>query len=233
MIDAGLLRIHNGKTDVFTPSHGLSGGSVTAFVEDVEGNVWVATVDGLDRFREFAIPTISVQQGLSSRGVAALLAASDSSLWMGTSDGLNRWYQGQITIYRKRAMSGRHPAALFGGPTVWPGTQSKVTVREIRDSGLPADRVDSLFEDQLRQLWVGTYNGVAVFRSGRFSPVKSVLSGTIYAFPKPCRSPRFEELVRNALLRRIRNPGDCLHLQWFRMLRCRMSRSGRLAVEYW
>ena len=34
--------------------------------EDREGNIWVATVDGLDRFRDFAVPTISVKQGLSN-----------------------------------------------------------------------------------------------------------------------------------------------------------------------
>ena len=41
--------------------------SVSALLEDREGSIWVATVDGLDRFRDFAIPTISVQQGLSSQ----------------------------------------------------------------------------------------------------------------------------------------------------------------------
>lgn len=60
----------------------------------------------LDRFREFAVPTISVQQGLSSRGVFSILAAKDGSLWLGTSDGLNRWNKGQITIYRKRSRLG-------------------------------------------------------------------------------------------------------------------------------
>ena len=78
-MDKGLLHIHDGRTDLFTPADGLSGGAVSSLLEDCEGNIWVATVDGLDRFRDFAIPTISVQQGLSSRGVVSILAASDGS----------------------------------------------------------------------------------------------------------------------------------------------------------
>ena len=47
----GLLHIHKGRTDLFTPTDGLSGGVVSSLLEDREGNVWVATTDGLDVFR--------------------------------------------------------------------------------------------------------------------------------------------------------------------------------------
>jgi ligand-binding sensor domain-containing protein len=75
LVDSGLLHIHDGKADLFTTANGLSGASVSALLEDREGSIWVATVDGLDRFREYAIPTISVQQGLSSHGFGSILAA--------------------------------------------------------------------------------------------------------------------------------------------------------------
>src|SRR4029077_20819673 len=75
--------------------------SVNALFEDREGNIWVATDDGLDRFRDFAVLTISMQQGLSSRGVSSIVIASDGSLWVGASDGLNRWINGQFKVYRK------------------------------------------------------------------------------------------------------------------------------------
>src|SRR4029434_3766998 len=96
---------------------GLSGGAVASLLEDFEGNIWVATVDGLDRFRDFAIPTISVEQGLSSRGVDSILAASDGSVWLGTSDGLNRWNQGQVTIYRRLSTRVRRRGAARAAPS--------------------------------------------------------------------------------------------------------------------
>jgi ligand-binding sensor domain-containing protein len=80
LVDSGLLHVHDGKADPFTTANGLSGASVTAIFEDREGSIWVATVDGLDRFREFAIPTISVQQGLSSQGLGSILAAREKYL---------------------------------------------------------------------------------------------------------------------------------------------------------
>ena len=181
MVDMGLLHIHKGRTDLFTPTDGLSGGVVSSLLEDREGNVWVATTDGLDRFREFAIPTMSVQQGLSSRGVGSILAARDGSMWLGTSDGVNRWNKGQTTIYRKRSVRGRRVDSPFGGLTAGPGAESRATVREITDNGLPERGVDSLFEDERGQIWVGTLSGVAIYRSDRFFPVGSVPSGIVFS----------------------------------------------------
>jgi ligand-binding sensor domain-containing protein len=69
------------------------------FFEDREGNIWVCTLEGLDRFREFAIPTFSVNEGLSGPVVAPVLAARDGSVLLSTFGGLNRWNNGQFTIY--------------------------------------------------------------------------------------------------------------------------------------
>ena len=168
LVDKGLLHIHEGRTDRFTQSDGLSGRSVTSVFEDREGSIWVATADGLDRFRNYAIPTFSEPQGLSSGGVLSVLSARDGSLWLGTSDGLNRWKNGQITVYRYRSLDG----VRAGSPS---------TVGEITDSGLP-DKARSLFQDHRGQVWVGTQNGIAFLKSGRFVPVASVPNGIVFSF---------------------------------------------------
>ncbi|HXJ86078.1 MAG TPA: two-component regulator propeller domain-containing protein, partial [Candidatus Binatia bacterium] len=59
--DRGLLHVHQGRTDLFGRPEGLSSDLVLGFFEDHEGNIWVATRDGLDRFRDFTISTISVK----------------------------------------------------------------------------------------------------------------------------------------------------------------------------
>ena len=181
LVDSGLLHIHEGKADLFTTANGLSGASVSALLEDREGSIWVATVDGLDRFREFAIPTISVQQGLSSQGFGSILAARDGSLWLGTSEGLNRWNQGQITVYRNRRQRGVRGASQPTGLTVGRGADWKRTVREITDSGLPGKTAESIFQDHSGQIWVGTQSGVAFLKSGRFVPVASVPYGVVHS----------------------------------------------------
>ena len=173
-VDKGLLHIHDGRTDVFNRPDGLSDDSVSSLFEDREGNIWVGSVNGLDRFRDFAVATISVPQGLSSGGVASILAARDGSLWVGASDGLNRWNKGQITVYRKRSPT-------RGGSTASRDIAGKPEIREVTDSGLPASEAEALFEDDHGQIWVGTQSGVAVFKSDRFLPINSVPPGLVYS----------------------------------------------------
>ncbi len=62
--DRGILYVHQGRTDAFFRPGGLSGDFVYSVFEDREGSVWVATNGGLDRFREFAVSTVSINQGL-------------------------------------------------------------------------------------------------------------------------------------------------------------------------
>jgi ligand-binding sensor domain-containing protein len=143
MAGQGLLHVHQGRTDVFVQSDGLSGDAVESLFEDREGSIWVATSDGLDRFRDFAVPTISFKRGLSDAAAYSVLAAKDGSVWLGTPDGLNRWKDGQITIYRKR---GR----------LRTGAAQQPSVREIYDDGLPDNAGGSLFEDDRGRIWVST-----------------------------------------------------------------------------
>jgi signal transduction histidine kinase len=160
--DRGLLHVHQGRTDVFSRSDGLSGDYINKFFEDREGNVWVATVNGLDRFRDFAIPTISAKQGLSSAIVWSVLGARDGSVWLGTPDGLNRWNNGQITIYRRR------PARRGSGSA---NQEREPNVHEVADDGLPDDGVESLFQDDDGRIWAFTERGTAYFENDRFIPV--------------------------------------------------------------
>jgi signal transduction histidine kinase/ligand-binding sensor domain-containing protein len=100
--DQGIWHIHKGRSDRFGRFDGLSGDYSAALFEDREGSVWVTTTDGLDRFRDLAVPAITSRQGLSSDIVVSVLPARDGSVWLGTIAGLNRWNNGQVTIYRKR-----------------------------------------------------------------------------------------------------------------------------------
>jgi signal transduction histidine kinase/ligand-binding sensor domain-containing protein len=180
LADRGLLHVHNGRTDRFTQAEGLSGRSVNSFFEDREGNIWVATGEGLDRFRDFAIPTFSDQQGLSSGEIFSLLTARDGSLWLGASDGLNRWSKDQITVYRYRGLAGARVGSPISGLAA--GREDpKATIREIIASGLP-DKPYSLFQDARGQIWVGTQNGIVFLASDRFVPVGSVPNGIVFSF---------------------------------------------------
>jgi len=166
----GLLHLHQGITDQFASVDGLSGDVITDLFEDREGSIWVATNDGLDRFRDFAVPTISFKQGLSSARVWTVLAAKDGSVWLSTSDGLNNWKDGQITIYRKRGRRSLTRAAQLR------------PVREISDGGLPDNTLESIFQDDRARIWISTVRGISYFEDGRINRLSSVPVRMVHSF---------------------------------------------------
>jgi ligand-binding sensor domain-containing protein len=144
----GIVHIHQGRTDVFSELDGLSGDDIYDLFEDREGDIWAATVNGLDRFRELPVITYSRNQGLSDIPWGGILAARDGSVWFGTLDGLDRLNQGQVTVYsQRRATAG---------------------VRQISGSGLPDEGVGSLFQDSRGRIWISTLTGVGYLQNDRF-----------------------------------------------------------------
>jgi PAS domain S-box-containing protein len=181
-VERGLLHIYQGKTTVFAQSDGLSGDHVVSLFEDREGNIWAGTADGLDRFHDVAVSSISVKQGLSSPSVMSVLAARDGSVWLGTLDGLSRWNNGDVTIYRARAgqdtessppLATRQPIAyLERGPE---------GVTELTDPELPDNQIGSFFEDDRGRIWVSTRPGLARFEGGKFHALRDAPAGWVNA----------------------------------------------------
>ena len=148
----GIVHIYQGRTDVFSESDGLSGDDIYDLFEDREGNIWVATINGLDRFHELPVVTYSKKQGLSDIPWGGVLAARDGSVWFATLNGLNRLSHGQVTVYRQ------HRTARG---------------QEVVGSGLPDEGVGSLFQDSRGRIWVSTLTGIGYLETDRFVPTSA------------------------------------------------------------
>src|SRR5215472_15240297 len=168
----GLVHVHGGRTDWFERGDGLTSNAVFAIFEDREGNVWIGTDEGLDRFRDFAVPTILSNQGLPD-GTHSLLAANDGSVWAASSSGLSRWKDGKATIYSWRRPN--NLSSLAGAPRA-----AMTTAQVVSNSGLPA-MPESLFEDHLGQIWATTAKGIVRRNGSRFVPVNGVPGAEVYA----------------------------------------------------
>ena len=174
-LDRGLWYVNHGETTRFAQSDGLSSDFVLAFFEDREGNIWVGTTNGLDRFRESVVSTVSEGQGLSTPAWS-LTSARDGSIWIGTDDGVNRWKNGQLTIYRSAHVPrAGHRAAAYA------------TVREITDPGLPDNFIGPLTEDTRGRIWVMTRGGAAWFENGRFARASRLTAGASTAIAADTR----------------------------------------------
>ncbi|MBV9771724.1 MAG: hypothetical protein JOZ32_19290 [Bryobacterales bacterium] len=156
--DAGLAHVHNGRTDVFAQADGLSDDYVSALFEDREGSLWVGTKGGLDRFREFAVPTLSFKQGLSSPSVVSVLADRNGSVWLSTRQGLDRWNNGQVSSFG--LLNGNYAGSLFQDSRgrVWASTLSEFGYLEngrfVAIKDVPGGPVYSISEGGAGNLWI-------------------------------------------------------------------------------
>ncbi|HWC20614.1 MAG TPA: two-component regulator propeller domain-containing protein, partial [Terriglobales bacterium] len=173
--ERGLIHIHDGRTDVFTKSDGLSGNIIAGLFEDHEGNVWVSTVGGLDRFRGLPVVTTSAREGLSSDATRSVLATKDGSIWVATREGLTKWKNGQTTIFRKGdGLPDDYAQSLFedGRGRVWVSTANGIVYfdngRFIRVTNVPSTEIYSMAGDNAGNVWLSGNRGLSHLRDGRF-----------------------------------------------------------------
>lgn len=144
----GIVHVHEGRTDVFGLSNGLSGETGSTLFEDREGNMWVATGSGLDRFRDFAIATFSVNQGLPSARINSVLADRTGGIWVATRNSVSRWHNGQVTSLNINS--------------------------DKRDGKLTSFVPNSLFQDDTGRIWLSSPFGFGYLDNDRFISVRTV-----------------------------------------------------------
>jgi signal transduction histidine kinase/ligand-binding sensor domain-containing protein len=149
----GLYRVHAGQADHFGSADGLSSDAVQGLYEDHEGDLWVATSRGIDRFRDARVVSYSIHEGLTSEDVDSVLASRDGSVWIGNLNALDVL---------------RHDS--FGHDT-FNGIG--------RQKGLPGTLITSLFEDQSGHVWVGVDSGLTVYENARFRWVTKPDGGSL------------------------------------------------------
>ena len=147
--ESGIYRVHDGNVDHFASAHGLSTDTVEGFLEDREGNVWLATDGGVDCFRDIPVVSFSVHEGLSADNVGSIFAVHDGTVWIGNHGGGLDFVRGNVV-------------SSIG-----------------RKQGLQGNRVTSLFEDHASRLWVGVDNGLLVYEHGRFTPILRPDGGSV------------------------------------------------------
>jgi signal transduction histidine kinase/ligand-binding sensor domain-containing protein len=170
--DRGIIHLHQGRTDVFTTSDGLSGNIICSLFEDREGNVWVGTTRGIDRFRELPVSTTSIRRGLSDTN--SLTAATDGSIWVATHAGLIRWRNEQITTFRKAdGLPDDVVQSLFCDHRgrIWAFTAHGLAYfgdgRFVAVNGVPSTEVFSIAGDEADNLWLSGNRGLTHLLKGR------------------------------------------------------------------
>jgi signal transduction histidine kinase len=162
------------RVERFTVKEGLTSDLANAFLEDREGNIWIGTSLGLDRFRA---ANVVVTQSIGSKGVwgYVLLGTRDGSVYVGANDG----------VFRIRAGGRPQPVAGAAGEThdlcegpdgsIWAiqtGTALRIRADRVERRAVPLGRDRQYCAvDSANNLIIGSPGipgGLHILRSGRW-----------------------------------------------------------------
>ncbi|HEX5154711.1 MAG TPA: two-component regulator propeller domain-containing protein [Parafilimonas sp.] len=121
-----------------TNEQGIADRVINAIIQDTEGFIWIASVDGLTRYDGYNAVVYRHRANdpysLSDNEVYALCIDGNGSLWIGTRNGLNRYDE--------------------------QNDRFETFLHDDKDSNsLTANEIFSLAKDTDGNIWIGTYNG--------------------------------------------------------------------------
>jgi ligand-binding sensor domain-containing protein/serine phosphatase RsbU (regulator of sigma subunit) len=134
----------------YSTRQGLDYFNVNDIFEDREGNVWIATDLGLNKYRGERFQIYDEADSLVNNLVWSVLCDSDGNIWLGTNDGVSRIAFTRSEVNNKL----QHDIRNY-----------------TMDNGLAGNVVLSMYEDKEGNIWFGTaYAGVSKLdKSGKFT----------------------------------------------------------------
>jgi signal transduction histidine kinase/ligand-binding sensor domain-containing protein len=173
-----LWAIEGGRGRSLGSAQGLPRGPISSLADDEEGSLWFGSPTGLGRLRGDRVEVFRAADGLPEDDVTALLFDREGSLWVGTRNGGLAQFSGRTLDTREGPpeVDGIEVQAVCedaeGG--WWYGTQKRGAVRWLngrstsftRAQGLPSDFVPTLCPGDGGEVWIGTTEGLRVWRKG-------------------------------------------------------------------
>jgi signal transduction histidine kinase/ligand-binding sensor domain-containing protein len=167
---------NTGKPSVhtFSEKDGLSSAGVIGIAETGSGALWVGTTNGLDQIVNMRVE--HGPRGTSGVPIDALVSDGPNGLLMITRDGLQRLAGGALTLLAKRAslpagavrqLLGTSNGVFVAGKNSVTLIQSKVTVTFAAGHDLPGTQIETMMEDRLGAVWIGTNAGLARWWQGK------------------------------------------------------------------
>ncbi len=165
---SGGERVRNEQVERFTAKEGLSSDVSQSFVEDREGNIWIGTSLGLDRFRS---ANVIVSRDAGSQGIwgYALLGARNGNVYVGGSDGVSLIAPGARP--RRIPGAGGETHDLCEGPdgSIWAlqtGTALRIGAHGITRVAIPTERDwEGCVVDYANSLLLSSRTGLRILHS--------------------------------------------------------------------
>ena len=174
-------------------SDGLSQNTVRCTFQDKKGFIWLATMDGLNKYDGYHFTVYKKEAGdpnsLSSNDIKSIAEDADGKLWLATWEGGVNVFDpkfNQFKQYRKGGkssvtgtISSDYIECIFvdSDNNVWIGTASDgldfydakkkrfvhYAATRNKPGGLTGNNISHIYEDQNGDIWIGTTTGLNLF----------------------------------------------------------------------
>ncbi len=157
----------------YSTSEGLVNNFVRAFLQGRDGSVWIATDEGVSRWRPQGITNYQMRDGLAYFSTRSLLEDRRGDIWIGTDRGVSRLHgdsfesDGATEALKNEKVWAIHEDSDGG---LWFGTRtgglyrwrSETMTRYTTAQGLASNGIYELLEDGKNNLWISGPNGISV-----------------------------------------------------------------------
>jgi len=158
----GASRLQDGKWQTFFPLHGLADYWVYSFAEQANGNVWIGTWNGVNRYEPVSGHFTTYIKELVNEWVYGVAVDSREQVWFGTEGGVSMFDGQQWRAWtHDDGLGAANSAGLPVSSNTGLGTRSRHDLNvmvEGRSSYNP-NYVFCLFIDSDDNVWAGTWGG--------------------------------------------------------------------------
>jgi len=194
----GLLRVNGTRVSQFTTKDGLASDAAAHVYQDRDGNLWVGTLGGLERFRDGSFTTFLKPGGISDNRVDSVIEDGFGDIWAAGPDGLHQLHGTDIRVYKPSdktlepwALGIDHASHLLVGTsqTLMQMDHGSLVPSPAACAGIPPYLMSAILADSAHQIWVTTLGGgLAHCINGKlsenFTAATGLLSNKLYALAR-------------------------------------------------
>ena len=156
----------------YSTKEGLVNNFVRAFLQSRDGSVWIATDEGVSRWRSQGITNYQMRDGLCYFSTRSILEDRNGDIWIGTDRGVSRLHgdtfetDGATEALKNEKVWAIHEDSDGG---LWFGTRTGGLYRWrsgklthfTATQGLASNGIYELLEDRKGALWISGPNGIS------------------------------------------------------------------------